>query len=77
MDDFFGFMVSAVFALCAAMPISFGFGMICITLAATVVDVFKLNSNGSYLGMKVLNVAVVISFLSYFFIFAYFMRFFL
>ena len=76
MEDFFRFIVSIAIALLAALPVSLGFGMVCVTLAATAVQTLKLNSNGSYLGMKVLNVAVTVSFLSYFFFFAYFIGFF-
>ena len=76
MEDFFRFLISVAIALLAALPVSLGFGMVCITLTATAVQTFKLNSNGSYLGMKVLNVAVIFSFLSYFFFFAYFVGFF-
>jgi len=76
MEDFFRSSVSVVCALFAAVPITLGVVIVCVTMTATFVDFFGLNSNGSCLGMKVLNGSLIFSFLSYFFVFAYLVRFF-
>lgn len=68
------FMLCFLASLLVAVPISIGLGVFYFFVAATIVDVFRLNYGERPIGFLFLNAALALTFLSYVLAVAFLMR---
>lgn len=67
-------VVHTVASALVAVPVTIGLGIVYFTVAAWVVDALRLNYGERPVGFRVLNFALALTLLSYFFVFAVALR---
>jgi uncharacterized membrane protein len=64
------FIVKFLIATLLSIPMTMGLGVIYFVVALTIVDSFKLNYAERPVGYYFMNTALILTFISYFFVFA-------
>lgn len=62
--------IAVIVSALVAVPITMGLGVVYFTVAVGVVNMFRLNYGKRPLGFTVLNIAVALTIISYFVVFA-------